>query len=644
MSKKSQVTPFPRPAHISSDPLYICICENNEACCTASSITKSVYPGGKIEISVVAFGQRNGKTPAVIRRRIPAGGEIIADNTENTRRLTHQCNSLNYTVQTTAAAEGTTQEMSLLLDDRCPAKERTVSSGPTNTIKILVSIRQCPPGFQWFNSTPACICAQRLQTFTNTCRIDDQTVETNGEFWVGYDENDGLILHPHCPFDYCTSQNKYIAVNDSDAQCSCNRAGLLCGKCSQNFSIAFGTNCCLKCSNDLWLLVVFAFAGIALVFVLYLLRLTVAVGTINGLLFYANVFSINSATFVPTQNSNILTVFIAWLNMDLGIETCFYDGMDMYAKSWLQFVFPLYVWVILIAIIIVSHYSIRISRILSSSTIEVLATLVLLSYAKLLQTVIVPLSSTFLEYPHNSQVAVWLYDANIRYLSPKHIPLFLAAVICLIVLFLPYTMLLIFGQCLRGWRICSWVNNYRILPFLEAYHAPYTEKHRYWTGLMLLLRCILFLTFSFNVLGDPNVNLLCIACSTAILYILHALFGNRIYKSWPLAILELSFITNLCILAIATLYTRSSHGNQNAVTFTSIGIALATFIGIVVYHVVEQIKKVQRWWWKVFPSQRDDYDPIRPTGTSDSYPNRTHPSAAPTVSYLDIRELEDTAK
>ena len=30
--------------------------------------------------------------------------------------------------------------------------------------------------------------------------------------------------------------------------------------------------------------------------------------------------------------------------LDLGIETCFYDGMDAYVKTWLQFVCPIYIW------------------------------------------------------------------------------------------------------------------------------------------------------------------------------------------------------------------------------------------------------------------------------------------------------------
>ena len=639
-----------RSLDISSDPLYICPCEGGKTDCSTSSITRSVYPGVTIEVSIIAFGQRNGTTPAVIY--VTDNPKIEVHELENTQNIKNNCTHLKYTMQTNAT--GTTQEMTLYAEGPCALRERTVSTLPTNDIKVRINIRECPPGFELLRFQSVCNCSQRLRNFTDTCKIDNGTIERSPELWVGYVPNstfDGLILHPHCPFDYCTSKKMYIAVDDSDEQCSNNRAGLLCGKCGQDFSLVLGTNRCLQCSNNyLWLTVAFAFAGVALVLLLFVLRLTVAVGTINGLLFYANVFAVNSATFLQPQNTNILTVFIAWLNLDLGIETCFYNGMDAYTKTWLQFAFPLYVWALLIAIITISHYSIRISTILSNSTIEVLATLILLSYAKLLRTFIAALLYTLLDYPNHVQIAVWLSDGNIRYLSNKHTPLFIVALVCLVFLFLPYTAFLFFGQWLRaksGWRIFYWVNDYRVLPFLDAYHAPYSNKHRYWTGLMLLLRCVLFLIFAFNTHEDPNINLLCIACSTTILHILHALSGNRIYKTWFLTILELSFNTNLCILAIATLYTSTNlaTSNQNAVSFTSISIALATFIGIVIYHSVQQIKEAPQWWRRVCPLQGDNYDPLPPTD-KDSNPARTRQAsladssrAVPTVSYFNLPDI-----
>ena len=626
---------------ISSDPLYICTCDDSETVCSSSILTMTVYPGGIISVPVLAHGQRNGTTPAVIHNITPKGS-LSFNDLEITQNIAARCTSLKYTVHT--RAEDTFQQIRLYAEGPCPPREKTTLAIPTHILTIHFEVAPCPPGFVLSDTQPTCICTQRLRPFTNDCQINYRTIKRDSEFWMGYTDDKGLILHSHCPFDYCLSNTMYLAVDDSDKQCSNNRSGLLCGQCSQNFSLALGSSRCLQCSdNYLWLLVAFAVAGLLLVLLLLILNLTVAAGTINGLVFYANVLAVNSATFLQPHTTNILTVFIAWINLDLGIETCFYDGMDTYAKTWLQFVFPLYVWGLVMTIIIVSHYSIRISAILSNSTVAVLATLILLSYTKILRTIIATLSHTLLEYPNNSQVAVWLLDGNIGYLSSKHIPLFIAALGFLIFLFLPYTLVLLFGQWMRKSRlkIFSPINNYRILFFLEAYHAPYTEKHRYWTGLMLTLRCLLFLVFAFNTFGNPSINLLCISLASAVVQILSTLLGNRIYKSFGLNILELSFSSNLCMVAIATFYVRSVRGNQNAVTFTSISAAFVTFLGIVIYHLVQQIKAAPQWWRRLHPSRSYSTDRL---AVADSEPQGralTRPSTAPfaTVAYININDI-----
>ena len=156
-----------------------------------------------------------------------------------------------------------------------------------------------------------------------------------------------------------------------------------------------------QCSNDfLALTVVFAVAGIALIVFVFILRLTVSIGTINGLIFYTNVVQVNSSIFFPSGTTNILTIFIAWLNLDFGIECCFYNGMDIYVKTGLQFVFPLYIWILAGIITLVCHFtSGRISRIFGRNPTAVLATLFLLSYAKILRTIIVVFFLCILRVP-----------------------------------------------------------------------------------------------------------------------------------------------------------------------------------------------------------------------------------------------------
>ena len=120
--------------------------------------------------------------------------------------------------------------------------------------------------------------------------------------------------------------------------------------------------------------------GVALVFLVC--KLTVATGMLSGLVFYANIVGVNRTIFLPVKSTCAFSIFIAWLNLDFGIETCFYDGMDAYNKAWLQFVFPVYIWELVGLMILVSHLSCR----FGNNPVFVLATLILLSYTKILRT------------------------------------------------------------------------------------------------------------------------------------------------------------------------------------------------------------------------------------------------------------------
>ena len=153
--------------------------------------------------------------------------------------------------------------------------------------------------------------------------------------------------------------------------------------------MVFGNSQCKHYSNSfIALIILFIFAGFALVLVLIYCNLTVADGTLNGLIFYANIIRIHYTIFFPSRHINIVTVIIAWLNLDLGIELCFYDGFDTYTRTWLQFLFPVYVWIIIIIIIVASWYSTTVAKIFSSNSVPVLAMLLLMSYTKLQRVIL----------------------------------------------------------------------------------------------------------------------------------------------------------------------------------------------------------------------------------------------------------------
>ena len=571
---------------ISSDPSQLCFCNTSGLNCREVIQSRSILPGQQVAVSVVAIDQSGLAIPTFIHTQIHSGhnltvSEIISYETgEN-------CTNRNYSV----TPKSVFNQLELYPNNR---------SG--NTIHLIVNItfESCPVGFEQSNFSGECICDHRLWQYTNTCDIDRQTILRNASrtFWLGVwyknGTTEGYIHHPYCPLDYCTSESKHINLHNPDKQCNYNRSGLLCGKCKEGLGLVLGSSQCKECSNNyLALLVPFALAGVLLVILLFLLHLTVAAGTLHGLIFYANIVQANHHIFLPHTSNNPVSIFIAWLNLDLGIQTCFYNRMDVYAKTWLEFVFPVYIWVIVGLLVYISHYSVTVTKLLGSSPVPVLATLFLLSYAKFLRTIIAALSLTILHYPHNN-IVVWMHDANVS--LAKYIPLVVVALLFLLFLFLPYTLLLFLGQWLQSkshFSLLSWVRNPKLKAILDTYHAPYKPKHRYWTGLLLLLRCALFLVFAFNISGDNSINFLVISSATLGIFVEFTLLG-KVYKTWYLNALEVSFIFNIGIFAVATYHVNQSGGNQAAVAYTSVGIAFLTFVGIIIFHIFVRIKlKVQ---------------------------------------------------
>ena len=311
------------PNSISSDPFQVCLCKDGILNCSTSESDRQmrVYPGQFFKLPVVATGQRDGIISAVVRAWFNGTHENVSlAPFQDTQNVPNICTELYYQVRSSTTDNSGT--LVLYADGPCSTNGQLLN--------ISLEFRDCPRGFSLNPSEGICECESRLQKYTTRCNITERTVQRGGDFWVGYDNRTTqLILHPLCPFDYCVSAHIDVTLNNTDEQCANNRSGFLCGEWKSGFSLALGSSKCLQCSNIyILLLIPFALAGIALVLLLLSLKLTVAAGTINGLIFYANIIAVNDAIFFPHKETNVLTVFIAWLNLDLGIETCFFDGMD----------------------------------------------------------------------------------------------------------------------------------------------------------------------------------------------------------------------------------------------------------------------------------------------------------------------------
>ena len=453
---------------ISSNPSRVCMCFNSKPDTSKYHIYSELYPGQTFEVEAVAVGQRFGVVPAIVRANFKETDSKISvvDTPQQLQDVEIHCTTLSYTIHSSNQSE----TMLLTVDNKYVPQSSSLPE--LFQFEVFFFLNNCSIGFDFDSEKKVCIGHHLLIRQGIICNITSHTINRKSHQWINASLT-GIIVHHHCLFDYCNPHDLSVNLSTPDDQCAFNRSGILCGACKPGLSQVLGTSYCKKRSS-IWilLLVPISLVGIiGLVVGLMVLNFTVSTGTINGLLFYANIVRANTATFFPGQTANtLLSWFIAWLNLDLGIETCFYNGLNAYAKTWLQFVFPLYIWFMVTIIIVSSHYSTKAARICGNNAVQVLATLLLLSYAKLLRVTITIFQPTQLIFLEHYTRNVWPYDGNINYLDTNHVILFVAALLFLVLLFIPYTVILFGIQWLQHfshYKVLFWVN--KLKPLFDAY-------------------------------------------------------------------------------------------------------------------------------------------------------------------------------
>ena len=324
-------------------------------------------------------------------------------------------------------------------------------------------------------------------------------------YWVGCDNEISCVSNNDtravpCPVNYCKSKS-VITADTINNQCVTGRMGIGCGKCRQNYSAVLGTSNCKLCSNShLWLIAIYLLSGIFLIVLLMKFNITVANGTLNSIIFYANFIYTSKDIFLPERFSNrdVPRIVISWLNLDLGIEVCFYKGMTTYQKTWLQFGYILYIWSLQIAIVYLCRKYIFFTRICGRNVTKVMATLLLISYMKILHVIQMVLGYHNMELSAKEKQKVWMLNPAIPFASAKHLPLLVAAKM-LGLLLVCFTVCLLAIQVLKkvsDKKGLTWVS--RMQPFFYAFTGPCNSNYGFWPGFLFIMRIALITLHSFH--------------------------------------------------------------------------------------------------------------------------------------------------
>ena len=507
-------------------PLSVCKCKNSSSAVDCySPHLGSTFPGETftIQLSVQAhWTSHSNSSMAIIAENLLHEDDCsivhASELSQSHFNDINKCNSYSYT----------------LWPKNVTIKECQLFIGLQNMPEMFyVQIKSCPKGFTFQNQKKACYCDPLLNNKVlsiTSCNVKDETVLRPANSWIYAHTDENSHTHSYqvslyCPFHYCLPESSHLNLSNPDSQCQFNRTGVLCGKCKPGLSVMLGTSQCKQCFNTyLLLLIPFAAIGIVIVIFLYIFNLTIWNGTINTLIFYVNIININISILFPGCQS-ITCIIFSHLNFDFRTTTCFYNGMDDYAKAWLSLLNPFYFIIIAFSFIVLSRYFATVQRLTAQRALPVLATLILISYAKIVLTVCNVLFrySTIIHLPSNKSRLVWTTSTTTPLFGLKFLALFTVCIILFLIL-LPFNVILLFTRKLSHFKLVV-----KLKPFLDTYFSTYKDKAYYWTGLLLLVRVIVYV----SLVLDEDTSFITISILLAGLLCLHGIvqpFKNKFHN------------------------------------------------------------------------------------------------------------------
>ncbi|KAL5491816.1 hypothetical protein EMCRGX_G017180 [Ephydatia muelleri] len=584
-SKENQILSFPV-------SVYLCNSSNDAA--------NHTYPGGTLQYNATLLDYAGNVSPGVVFAHVRdvknevSHGIRLAPQQE-VQWIPNECTTIEYQI----FGQNVFVNLQLL------------TAQGIKPYYIPVTLQPCESGFELQNDSRGllqCGCSKFLSSFGVTCDVNHGTVSKYGLLqWIGLGPNGIVAVANTCPLKYCSNKIAGVTLASPADICASGRIGVLCGQCPNGSSVVFGSEECLKCSN-MWLLTILMYAtlGALLVVALFALNINVTSGTLYGPIFYANILVVNATIFFSQTGLAPLEIIVSIINLDLGFSLCFFDGMDGLTKIGLQFVFPVYLIVIVFIIILTSRYCLSWSstndgsqpKSVGSRAVHVFATLIYLSYSKILRAVIDILTYTNVYLQNGTTVAVWFYDGTIKYLGGKHIVLFVLAMITSIILIV-YTLALTFIPIIDMYsekhKVCTWLNQKvsHLKPLNDAYYAPYKGKWRIWLGARLWLVVILYILGPFVGTENPSL-LLSIHVILVLIFIFiqtHIMPFGELNKQRHLRKdlynwLDLFYLLNYAILSLIVSYLYANETNSihmKAVVGTLVGTALFVFFSTILF-------------------------------------------------------------
>ena len=409
---------------------------------------------------------------------------------------------------------------------------------------LLDRVRECPPWFEWVNSTSNspgyCACTPNLPRYVHCNQIEQVSFLARGACCFYYAQEDAIRCGL-CPFvlpDHVIEKGQFrLPTNVSELNTVlCGNLirkvkGLMCGRCTNNTgpSIYSVGSRCVQCSTvNILYYILLQYGPTTLMFLLVIVfRPNVTTAPMINYVLFCNLtafggrFFLWKYTHTRTLEKLALTLSAVWsfdTLLFLAPPLCISQRMEEIYIPYLEFVATIYPFVLLLLTYGLMQLHTRnfrpvvvlwgvLSRVFvqfyrawnpSSSMIQAFASLFFLSYAKLTYLI----WEAFAWSPYKSDTGLpasskYLFyaDPNVPYNSTKHRVLMIFSVAVVIFGFLPPLLILLVYPTKLYRQISSHISpkwRIRIKTYSELFHSSFkdgtngTRDYRFLSVLVLL--------------------------------------------------------------------------------------------------------------------------------------------------------------
>ena len=467
--------------------------------------------------------------------------------------------------------------------------------------RLMVELSPCHLGFLYNEKSQKCECYNASDIVF--CSGSSSTIKRG--YWFG--RVNGMSL---CPINYCdfTSCNKASEFCDLSPQridqCRSHRSGTACGNCENGYTLPFYATECINEHNctvlqTIIVVVLTVVYWIALVIAVFItMYYKVSIGYLYAITYYYSMVDVLLSEYLYIPNGLYITINIMYSIVKLTPQflgkLCLVRGLSGIDQTFIHYVHPLAVSLILVMIVMLARISRRLSVFISRGIIRVICFLLLLLYTSVTVTSLHLVK--YLKFSNVDKIYTYL-SPDIEYFQGRHLVYAIIALLCIIFIVIGVPLILMAEPFLN-----HKINFVKMKPILDQFQGCYKDKYRWFAGCYMICRIVIItITIIFSSSDFTSRYLLITTCAAILLIHLSV----RPYKSKLLNAFDGLLLLLLVLVSILLLVEFINSDSVVPITFALLILPLTVFAVLCASIHKDVIKKIVHLKFVVYKNNVD---------------------------------------